>query len=51
MDHRKLGSDYDQQQEKFKEAWMKLKEKTEALANQGRTMVETTTKVLEEVAK
>ena len=34
MDHKKLGSDYDRQQDKLKEARAELKEKKEALVAQ-----------------
>ena len=51
MEHKKLGSDYDRQQEKLKEARMELKEKMGALTDQGQMMAETTAKVLEEASK
>ena len=50
-EYKKLGPDYDRHQEKIKEAWMELKEKTEALAEQQKVMVASMVKVLEEAAK
>ena len=49
--HKKLGSDYDWQQDKLQEARMELKEKTKVLADQGWIMAKTTIKVLEEAVK
>ena len=51
VEHKKLGSDYDRQQEKLKEVWTELKDKMEALRDQGKMMVDMTTKVMEEAAK
>ena len=46
-EHKKLGSDYDRQQEKIKEARMELKGKTKELKELAKTMA----KILEEVSK
>ena len=49
-EHKKLGSDFDLQQENLKEVWTELARKTETLAEE-QTRAITTTKMLEEAAR
>ena len=46
-----METDYNQKQENLREVRIELKNKSEALTEQGQLMVETMTKLLEEAVK